>query len=217
MLVKRPNEADHGVNPEAPHSHRTLEKTIMATNQYNFTVNLDDLAFILKQIKIAEASTNPVTGAIENLPALVGSPLLPYDLRTVDGTWNSLLPGYERFGAADNVMPCLVEGTFHQAEGRPANFFGPGDPGSPGSSYAQTAMGNIVYDSQPRLISNLIVDQTDTNPAAIKAALDRAAQSGYPGQDTVQVSANGTMFIPNLSPDIGLSAPFWCTASAIRC
>ena len=32
----------------------------MATTQYNFTVNLDDLAFILKQIKIAEASTNPV-------------------------------------------------------------------------------------------------------------------------------------------------------------
>jgi hypothetical protein len=28
-----------------------------ATPQYNFTVNLDDLNFILKQIKIAESTT----------------------------------------------------------------------------------------------------------------------------------------------------------------
>ena len=45
----------------------------MATPQYNFTVTQLDLDFILKQIKIAEASTNPVTGAVENLAALVGS------------------------------------------------------------------------------------------------------------------------------------------------
>ena len=181
----------------------------MATRpQYNFTVNQDDLAFILKQIKIAEASTNPVTGAIENLPELVGSALLPYGLRTVDGTWNNLLPGQERLGAADNVMPRLVAGTFQAAEGRPVDFFGPGDPGSASSSYAQTAPGNIVYDTQPRIISNLIVDQTATNPAAVIAADDRAAESTFPGLEVVQTSTNGTLFIPNQSPDIGLSAPF---------
>ena len=180
----------------------------MPTPQYNFTVNLDDLAFILRQIKIAEASTNPLTGAIENLPELVGNALLPYGLRTVDGSWNSLLPGKERMGAADNVMPRLVDGVFHDAEGRPINFFGVGDPGSSGSSYAQTAPGNIVYDSQPRLISTLIVDQSANNPAAVAAALERAANASHPGLDTVQTSENGALFIPNLSPDIGLSAPF---------
>ena len=180
----------------------------MPTPQYNFTVNLDDLAFILKQIKIAEASTNPLTGAIENLRTLVGSPLLPYGLRTVDGSWNSLLPGMERMGAADNVMPRLVAGVFHNAEGRPVNLFGLGDPGSAGSSYAQSNLGNVVYDSQPRLISNLIVDQTASNPAAVAAALERAANATYPGLETVQTSGNGTLFIPNQSPDIGLSAPF---------
>jgi Ca2+-binding RTX toxin-like protein len=178
------------------------------TPQYNFNVNLDDLAFILKQIKIAEASVNPLTGAIENLPALVGSALLPYGLRTVDGTWNSLLPGMDRIGAADNVMPRLVPGTFHDAEGRPVNFFFPGDPGSAGSSYAQSAPGNLVFDSQPRVISNLIVDQTAANPAASAAAIARAELSTFPGQDSVTTSANGSLFIPNLSPDIGLSAPF---------
>jgi Ca2+-binding RTX toxin-like protein len=181
---------------------------IMTTPQYNFTVNLDDLAFILKQIKIAEASTNPVTGAIENLPALVGSALLPYGLRTVDGTWNNLLPGQERFGAADNVMPRLVAGNFQAAEGRPVGFFFPGDPGTASSSYAQTDPGNIVYDTQPRIISNLIVDQTATNPAAVIAAMSRAAESTFPGMDVVHTTVNGTQFIPNQSPDIGLSAPF---------
>jgi Ca2+-binding RTX toxin-like protein len=178
------------------------------TPQYNFTVDLDDLAFILKQIKIAEASTNPVTGQIEHLLELVGSPLLPYGLRTVDGTWNNLIPGQERFGAADNVMPRLVAGTFHAAEGRPVNFFGLGDPGSAGSSYAQDTPGNIVYDTQPRIISNLIVDQTAHNPAAVIAAQNRAAEATFPGLDVVHTTTNGTLFIPNQSPDIGLSQPF---------
>jgi Ca2+-binding RTX toxin-like protein len=179
----------------------------MAT-QYNFTVNLDDLAFILLQIKIAEASTNPTTGAIENLPALVGSPLLPYGLRTVDGSWNSLLPGMENAGAADNVMPRLVPGVYIPAQGRPAGFFGPADPGSASSSYGQTAPGNMVFDARPRIISNLIVDQTASNPAAQAAADARADESTYPGQQSVATSANGSLYIPNLSPDIGLSAPF---------
>jgi hypothetical protein len=120
------------------------------TPQYNFTVNLDDLSFILKQIKIAEASTNPVTGAAENLPKLVGSPLLPYGLRTVDGSWNNLMPGMERAGAADNIMPRLVPGAFIPAEARPPGFDGPDDPGGAATSYAQSAPGNIVYDARPR-------------------------------------------------------------------
>jgi Ca2+-binding RTX toxin-like protein len=178
------------------------------TPQYNFNVNLDDLAFILKQIKIAEASTNPLTGAAENLPTLVGSPLLPYGLRTVDGTWNSLLPGMERMGAADNIMPRLVAASFDAAEGAPAGFFGPGVPVPTSSSYAQVAPGNIVFDTQPRIISNLIVDQTADNPAALLAAQARADISTYPGTDVVTTTINGTLVIPNQSPDVGLSPPF---------
>ena len=47
------------------------------TPQYDFKVNLDDLAFILAQIKIAENTTNPTTGAVEGtaLRDAVGSPL----------------------------------------------------------------------------------------------------------------------------------------------
>ena len=48
-------------------------------SQYDFTVTLHDLAFILKQIKISEAATNP-DGSVnaEMLRELVSSPLLPY-------------------------------------------------------------------------------------------------------------------------------------------
>ncbi|NNG24693.1 peroxidase family protein [Telluria aromaticivorans] len=176
--------------------------------QYGFNVTLDDLNFILKQIKLAEASVNPVTGAMQNLPGLVGSPLLPWGLRTVDGSWNNLLPGMERSGAADEIMPRLVPAEFMSAEGKPKYFYGPQDTqAGPITSYAQSTPGNVVFDSTPRLISNLIVDQSDRNPAAVKAAEDRAEISTYPGQDTV-VDDNGTLYIPNLSPDIGLSPPF---------
>ena len=179
-----------------------------AQSQYGFNVTLDDLNFILKQIKIAEASVNPATGAIQNLPGLVGNALLPYGLRTVDGSWNNLLPGMERSGAADEIMPRLVPAQFSAAEAKPRFFFGPQDSQTgPATSYAQTAPGNVVFDSTPRMISNLIVDQSDRNPAALIAAQDRAAESTYPGQDTV-VRDNGTLYIPNLSPDIGLSPPF---------
>jgi Ca2+-binding RTX toxin-like protein len=182
--------------------HSSTRKKAMATTtpQYNFTVNLDDLAFILKQIKIAEATTviDPATGQAMNvgLAEAVGSPLLPYGLRTVDGTWNNLLPGMERLGAADNVMPRLL----------PVNLQGPyTNPTTAPSGFLPT---NSVIDPQPRIISNLIVDQTASNFAAIIAADDRALDSTFPGLEVVQVSENGTLFIPNQSPDIGLSAPF---------
>ena len=62
--------------------------------------------------------------------------------------------------------------------------------------------GVTVVDSQPRVVSNLIVDQTDTNPAAVAAA----------GEEPV-VTDSGAFFIPNVAPDVGLSAPYnsWFT------
>ena len=161
-------------------------------SQYDFTVTLHDLAFILQQIKISETATNP-DGSVNGdlLRQLVTSPLLPYGIRTVDGSWNNLLPGQELYGAADQVMPRLTVLNWQTA-----------DMGS------YTTIGGGVVDADPRIISNLISDQTTNNPAAWEAyqALFDAPGGGV-------TSDNGSLTIPNLSPDIGLSPAFngWMT------
>ena len=62
-----------------------------------------DLEFILEQIKIAEAHAagTPLFGPA-GLFRLTTSRL---GLRTVDGTYNNLLPGQEQWGAADIPFP----------------------------------------------------------------------------------------------------------------
>ena len=105
-----------------------------------FTVTPADLAFILKQIKIAEAhvanttSARPVPAAalIGTGPNQIESPLLSFGLRTVDGTCNNLQPGQETFGAADQTFPRLTTPVFKDAED--ATAFGAPGP----TSYTQT-------------------------------------------------------------------------------
>ena len=84
---------------------------------------------------------------------LVSHDLLPYGLRTVDGSYNNLGTGNELFGSSDQLMPRLLNPVFNPAEARPANLH-PGVPAGPQTSYAQNS--GSVYDSQPRIISNLI-------------------------------------------------------------
>jgi hypothetical protein len=67
-------------------------------------LNQHDLEFILKQIKIAEAH---VAGT--PLTQLIDQPHLPYGLRTVDGTYNNLIPGRETWGASDQPMPRMFD------------------------------------------------------------------------------------------------------------
>ena len=192
-----------------------------------FTVTPADLAFILRQIKIAEAhalAPNPdPVGDPGNCQALVGTgpdqipnPLLSFGLRTVDGSCNNLQPGQGTYGAADQVFPRLATPVFKAAED--ASAFG----GAPNSSYAQTS--GSVADSQPRMISNLIVDQTSTNPAAVAVAGFPARTQGAAGvfpcegipgstppvlPNTVGcVPAFQTLFIENVTTDVGLSPPF---------
>ena len=165
-----------------------------------FNLNPSDLRFILQQIKIAE--NHVATTTAENAPcgALLGPAddqipndgvgvTLPWGLRTVDGTCNNLLKDagtgldQTKFGAADQVFPRHVPAQFKPG-------YNPTGPAGP-----------LVEDPEPRRVSNLIVDQTATNPAATTVA--------GPGADIV----NGSYFIPNVATDVGLSAPYnsWFT------
>ena len=66
-----------------------------------------DLEFILQQILIAEAHA---AGA--DLASLLPNEFAMFGLRTVDGSYNNLVPGQSDFGAADQLFPRLVDPVF---------------------------------------------------------------------------------------------------------
>jgi hypothetical protein len=159
----------------------------------DFVITPADLYYVWQQIEIAEAHAKRIAAGNANASPLcsehatfddglyvqtwfepngdpcVGSPLLPHGLRTVDGRWNNLHTDQTRYGAASQPFPRLLAPEFREAE--PVPPFAPTVPGQPTSptTYEQTS--GFVYDSQPRIASNLIVDQTTDNPAAVAKLL----------------------------------------------
>jgi Ca2+-binding RTX toxin-like protein len=159
-----------------------------------------DLEFILRQIKIAEAHSsgtplteiyvdaagNVVSAETEGAVLAISHPLAPYGLRTVDGSYNNLIAGREEWGASGQEFPRLTD-PYWRNEADDAQMFGtPANPvwlnnnnyqpGSPTGTPMLPA--GTVADADPRIISNLIVDQTLNNPAAIYAALVYSGLSG---------------------------------------
>ncbi|KQY26700.1 peroxidase family protein [Rhizobium sp. Root482] len=158
-------------------------------------LNVHDLEFILKQIKIAEAHAsgiplneirvdeNGVYGT-EGMLA-ISQPHLPYGLRTVDGSYNNIIPGRELWGAADQTMPRMFDP--HWRNETDDDTFDPDGPTQPAPTLTDgnynsggetTGTGGSVVDADPRTISNLIVDQSPNNPAALIAALRHAGHEG---------------------------------------
>ena len=171
-----------------------------------FYLNANDLDFILHQIQIAEAHAAG-GNLLCALPTdrswkCVPSPKLPFGLRTVDGSFNNLLSGRSHWGAGDQPFKRTLPTYWRQADpplqapGAPPA--GDTDVCEPGlTCYAQWEPDHIVYDAKPREISNLIVDQSVDNPAAVNAA------EHLPG---AEIRPDGTIFLPNMAPDEGLSA-----------
>ncbi len=181
------------------------------------------------------ADPNYCLAMIGSGPDRIPDAITTYGLRTVDGACNNLsnvlsltnandshptpsFGNHPSFGAADQPFPRLTNPAFRNAEASP-----PGFPPAASSSYTQKLAGNVVYDSQPRLVSNLIVDQTATNPAAVAAArFPVRSQSGTsgvvpcttdpvgstPGVPAGCVPSHHTLFIPNVTTDVGLSPPY---------
>jgi hypothetical protein len=173
-----------------------------ATAAVGFVLNAGDIRFIFRQIQIAQEhvrqrATNPAATPLGPGPLQVNEPRLPFGLRTVDGSFNHLVSGQEKFGASDQVFPRLSPPLYRQGE--------PFDPDGPARYRPRRPLlqkRGTVVDSQPRIISNLIVDQTTRNPAAIDVAT--AANGG-----TLPPAAPlGTLPIGNVATDVGLSAPF---------
>ncbi|MDG1117942.1 MAG: peroxidase family protein, partial [Flavimaricola sp.] len=204
---------------------------IMAGNTF-FHVNQADLEFILRQIRVSEAHSNG-TDLVEAIMAEYGvsagdANILPVGLRTVSGTLNNL--ANPNWGAADQPIPRLSTPDFRDIGVGSIDFDGPA-PGSmdPLVQGDYGVAGNVV-DSSPRTISNLVVNQTVDNPAAVDAwfnnPLSLAKFQEVHGADAIPLrpgeamATNGVYvtndditYIPNLSPDIGLSPSYnsWMT------
>ncbi|HYS27287.1 MAG TPA: peroxidase family protein [Vicinamibacterales bacterium] len=187
-----------------------------------FVLDTEDLRFIFHQIAVAQQHVvtasaghpcdtliGPGPNQVNSVSSPNGNPQLPVGLRTVDGSCNNLVPAPDQhnFGRADRLFPRLTTPVFRDAE--------------QGTSYKQKLLNNTVIDSQPRIITNLIADQSDANPAAVAVAKhpcgsggfvcsDPAADPAHPNDPlfTVRDPASGALFIPNITPDFGLSAPF---------
>ena len=108
-----------------------------------FNLNASDMRFILKQIKISEehartatpsapCSTLLGTGEFQIPNQGTQGEMLPWGVRTVDGSCNNLIAGQTGFATADKTFPRLVPAQFKAADPVPAAF---GPPGP--SSYAQ--------------------------------------------------------------------------------
>src|SRR5262245_34150971 len=180
-----------------------------------------DLEFILQQIIIAERHA-----AGEDLLSLLPNSLVPFGLRTIDGTFNNVVPGRENFGAADELFPRLTDPFFrNDLDGDTFDANGP----APGGVITNTDFGSggSVVDADPRIISNLIVDQTSNNPAAVAVAGSAGADGIWgtaddllndgvsilrtrPGLDGLLGTADDVadFSFDNVAPDAGLSAPF---------
>lgn len=137
-----------------------------------------DLEFILAQIKIAEqhADGTPLFGP----GGLVPTYNISAGLRTVDGSFNHLLPGQEQWGASGVQFPSLLAPQYRPADGTPFDPDGPGPapaiPTAPNYNPSNNP-NSLVFDSSLRTISNLIVDQSLANPAAIQEGLERGGVS----------------------------------------
>ncbi|MGB3337873.1 MAG: peroxidase family protein, partial [Devosia sp.] len=146
-----------------------------------------DLDFILKQIKIAEAHAagTPLYGP----GGLIPTYNLAWGLRTVNGEYNNLL--HPEWGSADNPFPEPLGNDYRPAEGGDLDMDGPGGqpaiPTAPNYNPSNSA-NNIVVDGSVRTISNLLVDQTLDNPAAIMVALERAGATLPPNTTLLQLA-----------------------------
>jgi beta-lactam-binding protein with PASTA domain len=181
-------------------------QTQVAPVGQGFVLDAGDLRFIYQQILVAQdhAAGGTLLGPGPNQ---VNDPQMPRGLRTVDGSFNNLvpIPDQHTFGAADRMFPRLTTPVFRNAEPFDPDGSGPLPPAP--TSYTQKS--GIVADSQPRLISNLIVDQSAGNPAADAAAANPCGSGGFVCSGSSDPDPDsGALFIPNITPDFGLSAPY---------
>ena len=174
---------------------------IAAPTGQGFTVNAADLAFILKQIKIAEAHVANTTSSYRSVRRSrrhraqpdCQPPRCPRGCGRWTARCNNLQAGQETFGAADQVFPRLTT----PGRSRPPSLCprASARPAQPRTRRRRATSST----REPRTISNLIVDQTSTNPAAVAGGRQPGADPGQRGRRPVHHGSGPTATPPSRS------------------
>src|SRR5258705_2498073 len=201
--------------PQAPLQAQALVPASVTGVGNGFVLDEEDLRFIFHQIAVAQQHVvttsvshpcdtllGPGPNQVNGIGNPNGNPQLPVGLRTVDGSCNNLVPvpDQHKFGASDRLFPRLLTPVFRDAE--------------QGTSYKQKLLNNTVIDSQPRIVTNLIADQSDANPAAVSVATPPSGSGGShfshphprpPASDplcTIRSTASSAALHPNSTPSL---------------
>ena len=162
----------------------------------SFNVNVHDLEFMLKQIKIAEdhAGGKTLLQAIMDAYNVTAAKAaqMPAGLRTVDGRATTSSP--VRKTTAPPTRSFRV--CWHRCSSTNRT-----KATSTASRTPTTAPPGDVVDSDPRTISNLLVDQTAGNPAAVMAALQFSvfSETLLPGQVAAAANAIAVAYANRLA------------------
>ena len=153
----------------------------------------NDLEFILRQIQVSEAHAAGNALLCAPTPAeprkCAATDVKPTGLRTVTGEENNINPNFD--GATSALPTSRSRGSCRPSGDRPTPRSRPRLPGEHAGAdrrlrvagttcYTQTD--GIVYDSEPRTVSNLIVDQNTSNPA-IQDMVAEGFATEVPGTD----------------------------------
>ena len=180
-----------------------------------FVVSESDLAYILDQIKIAEAhaatlnpdgSVKPGTNPYQPVGATatdIPNNQLALGLRQIDGRNNNLTTGFSSWNGFEYVAGGTVGKSTWGSAGQPFKRTTPVSyKGLFGTGGTRADAGHIT-DNEIRTISNLIADQSSTNPAATAAA--NKANSG--AEEGLVSKGTNSYVIPNVAVNAGVNAP----------
>ena len=210
------------------------------TNTINYPYDIQSIGRCLTNADVLSAAT-PAFGTTGLSDTYIWSTIDPLGVRQVDGQCNNIsnvlpesapavvqksLPATQDtiytlplnpsdsagWGAADQIFPRMTNGTVDSS-----------NPPAYPLTGTQTVYSNPtsnIYDPTPRLISNLISDQTTANPAAVAASVEANSIlygiSGIATEQSINASTGAVttvLDIPNITADYNVSAGYnsWFT------
>ena len=198
-------------------------QAVRPTVPQRINITQHDLEFILAQIVISEAhpdGTNLLCTAPDALtnPAAcvtaVPNVNRAFGLRQTNGQHNNLVDDHSLYGSADQTFPRLSTAVYAKADGLTFDPDGPTGPLQVGDATTYEQNKGIVVDKDPRIISNLISDQTENNPAVIAAAAETQGHGFGATTELVDQDRNPATpkikqySLPHVAPDAGFSASY---------